>query len=52
MENIDGHNPPRGCVLCPGLREVVLAWQTPIRFYILKTELNEARAIAVANSLP
>jgi hypothetical protein len=52
MENIDGHNPPRGCVLCPALREVVLAWQTPSRFYILKTELNEASAIEVANSLP
>jgi hypothetical protein len=52
MENIDGHNPPRGCVLCPDLREVVLAWQTSSRFYILKTELNEARAIEVANSLP
>jgi hypothetical protein len=52
MENTDGHTPPSGCVLCPSLREVVLAWQTSSRFYILKTELNEARAIEVANSLP
>jgi hypothetical protein len=52
IENTDGHEPPRGCVLCPSLREVVIAWQTPGRTYILKTELNEARAIEVANSLP
>src|SRR5207244_1157907 len=28
IENTDGHNPPNGCVLCPGPREVALAWQT------------------------
>jgi hypothetical protein len=52
VQNPSGQNPPNGCFLCPGLRETVLAWQTPDRSYILKTELNEARAVAVANSLP
>jgi hypothetical protein len=52
IENTDGHPAPRGCNVCPNHAEVVLAWQTSSRFYILKTELNEARAIEVANSLP
>jgi hypothetical protein len=52
IENTDGHNPPKECVLCPGLREVILAWQTTQRTYIMKTELNAACAIEVANSLP
>jgi hypothetical protein len=51
IENTTGKTLPAGCVLCPGLREIVLAWQTPGRNYVLKTDLNEATAIAVANSL-
>jgi hypothetical protein len=51
IENTTGKAMPAGCVLCPGFREVVLAWQTPERNYVMKTALNEATAIAVANSL-
>jgi hypothetical protein len=52
IENATGRTPPAGCVLCPGPRDVELAWQTASRTYILKTDLNEARAVAVADSLP
>jgi hypothetical protein len=52
IENRIGNEPPKACILCPRLREVVVAWQSRARTYILKTELTEARAIEIANSLP
>jgi hypothetical protein len=52
IENASGRPASPACAPCPGPQGLVLAWQTPNRVYILKSDgLTEARAVEVANSL-